>query len=203
MSRSFSSRKKRPFNPPAANGHPSQSTQHPRPVCTWSAHTSHSRSWPSPFPRNRHTLTTTATAAGELYLFGGYVHGRATSDLYVFSTQDFSTTLLQTRGEVPNPRVANGSALIGTTLLICGGTTSSGDQNVLNHDSLYILNLGTLDLLLLNPTPVDQCLRSSITGVDSRHSQWSRTGWSSLPYRDDGRFRALRLWWTDRRKCFQ
>jgi hypothetical protein len=116
---------------------------------------------PLPFPRNGHTLTATATAPGELFLFGGYVHGCASSDLYVFSTRDFSTTLLQTSGEVPTPRGAHGAALVGTgtTLLICGGKTNgnanSGDQSVLNHDSLYLLNLGTLDLLMSSPTTAD------------------------------------------------
>ena len=64
----------------------------------------------------------------------------------MFSTRDFSTTLLQTSGEVPAPRARHGAALIGTTLLIFGGKTNSGDQYLLNHDSFY-LNLGTLDLL--------------------------------------------------------
>jgi hypothetical protein len=142
---SFSSRRRRPFHTPPANRLASQSTQQPRPVCTWSAHAPLSGPSPSPFPRNRHTLTATATAAGELFLFGGYVHGRASSDLYVFSTRDFSATLLQTSGEVPTPRAGHGATLIGTTLFICGGT-NFGDQNVPNHDSLYLLNLGTSDL---------------------------------------------------------
>jgi hypothetical protein len=75
--------------------------------------------------------------------------------IYVCSqTQDFFTTLLQTSGEVPTPRAAHGTALrvTSTTLLICGGKTNGkadfGDQNVINHDSLYLLNLGTSDLLL-------------------------------------------------------
>ena len=80
-------------------------------------------------------LTATATAAGELFLFGGWVHGCASSDLYVFSTRDSSTvTLLQTSGEVPQPRASHGAALIGNdTLLICGGKTDSNDQDVLNR----------------------------------------------------------------------
>jgi len=131
----------------------SQSTQQPRPVCTWSAHAPQSGQSPSPFLRDCHTLTATATAAGELYLFGGWAHGCASSDLYLFSTRDFSTTLLQTSGETPTPRFTHGAALIGTTLLICGGKTKPGDQNVLNHDSLYLLNLGTSDLLMSSPTP--------------------------------------------------
>ncbi|KAF8488443.1 galactose oxidase, partial [Russula emetica] len=107
---------------------------------------------PLPFPRSGHTLTATATATatplGELFLFGGYAHGCASSDLYVFSTRDSSTTLLQTSGEVPIPRAAHGAALIGTTFLICGGKTDFGYQYVLNHDSLYLLNLGTSHLLM-------------------------------------------------------
>jgi hypothetical protein len=126
--------------------------QQPGPVCTWSAHVPQTGSSPSPFPRYDHTLTATATAAGELFLFGGWVHCLASSDLYVFSTRDFSTTLLQTSGEFPNPRYGHGSALIGTTLLICGGY---GGQNKLNHDSVYLLNLGTSDLLMSSPTPAD------------------------------------------------
>ena len=119
-------------------------------VCTWSAHAPQSGPSPSPFPRNRLTLTATATLTGELFLFGGSVRagGRASSDLYVFSTRDFSTTLLQTTGEVLIPRYGHGAALTGNALLICGGTTNFSDQNwnVLSHDSLYLLNLGTSDL---------------------------------------------------------
>jgi hypothetical protein len=114
---------------------------------------------PLPFPRSSPTLTATATAAGELFLFGGFighVHRCASSDLYVFSTRDFSTTLLQTTGEVPTPRAAHGAALIGTTtLLVCGGKPNPDDQNVVNDDSLYLLNLGTSDLLISSPTPAD------------------------------------------------
>ena len=162
----ISSRKKLPFNCPPANGlAASQSTQQPRPVCTWSAHTPQSGQSPLPFPRNGHTLTATATltgtAAGELFLFGGYVHGCASSDLYLFSTRDFSTTFLKTSGEVPTPRGAHGAALIGTTLLICGGkmngkvNSGQGDQNGMNHDSLYLLNLGTSDPSMSSLTPAD------------------------------------------------
>src|SRR5712691_9774936 len=151
----FSSRKKLPFNPPPADRPALQSTQQPRPACTWSAHAPQSGSSPLPFPRKGHTLTATATAAGEFFLFGGWVHGSASSDLYLFSSQDFSTTLLQTSGEAPTPRAAHSAALIGTTLLICGGLTNFGDQIVLNHDSLYLLNLGTSGLLMSSPTPAD------------------------------------------------
>ena len=72
-----------------------------------------------------------ATAAGELFQFGGSVRSRKSSDVYVFSTRDFSTTLLQSRGDVPAPRLAPCSAL---TLLICGVVTNVvDDQNAPNH----------------------------------------------------------------------
>jgi hypothetical protein len=144
---SFFSQKKISSNNPPANELASQSTQQPQHV-TWSAHGFQSGSSPSPLPRHSHTLT--ANGAGELFLFGGNVHGRENSDLYVFSTRDFSTTLLQPSGEVPTPRLAHCAALIGTTLLICGGKARSGDHK--NHDSLYLLNLGTSDPFMSSST---------------------------------------------------
>jgi Galactose oxidase, central domain len=191
--------------PPPANGLASQSTQQPQPVCTWSAHAPHSGPSPSPFPRSRHTLTATAIAAGESFLFGGYVPGRASSDLYVLSTRDFSTTLLQTSGEVPSPRFAHGAALIGTTLLVCGGKTNIGDRNVPNHDSLYLLNLGTSDLLMSSPTPADHnfalqyresgpVLSSMVLGpmvVPTIPQPWSVPSSSSLVVRSAGIFSMI------------
>jgi len=76
---------------------------------------------PSPFPRHGYTLTATTTAPGEILLFGGCVHDDASNDLYLISTRDFSTTLLQTSGEVPSPRHGHVAAIASTTLLVCGG----------------------------------------------------------------------------------
>ena len=104
-------------------------------------------------------MTAIATTAGELFLFGGYVtvDGCASSDLFVFSTRNFSTTLLQTSGDVPTARYAHGAALIDTTtLLISGGKTELGESAIVpNHDSLYLLNLGTSVPLTSSPTTVD------------------------------------------------
>ena len=147
----FFSRKKISSNNPPVDGIASQSTKQPQPVCTWSAHAPQSGPSPSPFPRYRHSLTAIATAAGELFLFGGYVRDRASNDLYVISTRDFSTTILQTSGEVPTPRCDHGTALIGTTLLICGGDTMHSDNAT--NAPLHLLNLGTSDPLMSSPTP--------------------------------------------------
>ena len=176
-----------------------QNNKQPRPICTWSAHAPQSGPSPPPFPRYCHALTATATAASELFIFGGYVHGSASNDLYVFSTQDFATTLLQTSGKVPSPRVAPGAALTDTNLLIWGGMTNFGDQNVLNQrpdDSLYLLNLGTSYISMSRSTLTDQSfLCSRIARVDPRRGQRPWTQRSLLPYRDVGRFQALHLWW--------
>ena len=120
-----------------------------QPVYPWSAHSPPFGQSPSPFPRDSHALSTGATAAGKLYLFGGYDPGSKTSsnDLYVISTRDFSTTLLQTSGDVPSPRYGHTAAVTGTTLLIWGGADfiHQNAQNPSNDDSFYLLDLGTSD----------------------------------------------------------
>ncbi|KAI0283615.1 hypothetical protein BGY98DRAFT_682872 [Russula aff. rugulosa BPL654] len=127
-----------------------QEKRQSQPVCPWSAHAPPGpfEQLPSPFHRESHALSTSATAAGELFLFlfGGYVHGSdsPSNDLYMFSTRDFSTTLLQTSGDVPNPRYGHCAVLTSTILFIWGGTTNFRDRIVQNQaldDSLYTLNL--------------------------------------------------------------
>jgi hypothetical protein len=79
------------------------------------------------------------------------------------STRDLSTTLLQTSGEVPSPRFGPASACIGTVLfkvlLIWGGATifdqSTGMPEGPYDNSLYLLNLGTLDPLISKPILAD------------------------------------------------
>ena len=138
---SFFSRKKPPASGLASHW------QQPWLVCTWSAHAPLSGLSGSPLPRSSHTVTTTATTASKLFLFGGNdIDGRASSDVYVFSTRDFSATLLHTRGDIPARRFGHSAALTSTTLLILGGASNSDVKNALNHDSLYLLNLGTSDL---------------------------------------------------------
>jgi hypothetical protein len=120
-----------------------QQTQHSQ-LYPWSAYTPASRQWSSPFPRHFYALSTTATVAGELFLFGGIAHGRIQNDLYVISTRDFSTTLLKTSGNVPSPRFAHCAVLTSATLLIWGGRPEFSRQS--NDDYFYLLNLGTSDL---------------------------------------------------------
>jgi Galactose oxidase, central domain/Kelch motif len=124
--------------------------QKSQPVFPWSAHAPASGKSPSPFPRGAYALSTSPTAAGELFLFGGYVPRSKSSsnDLYVISTRDLSTTLLKTSGDVPSPRHGHRAVLTSTTLLIWGGETGSwkNKQYQSNDDSFSLLNLGTSDL---------------------------------------------------------
>ncbi len=140
-----------------SQSHSPQQKQQSQPVYPWSAHAPVLGHSPSSFPRYYHALSTTATAAGELFLFGGYAHNSISDDLYSFSTRDFSTTLLQTSGETPSPRGGHGAALTSTLLLVWGGWT--GSKNVQNQgydNSLHLLNLGMSDLLMSKPAPAEQ-----------------------------------------------
>jgi hypothetical protein len=153
--------------PPPAQSQslPPPQQQQPRPVYPWTARRLNllpptflsknappSGPSPSPFPRYGHAVPASATPAGELFLFGGLVHDSARNDLYVFSSRDLSATLLQTSGEVPSPRVGHAGALVSSVFLIWGGDTNTGGQEAPNEpqdDSLYLLNLGTLNLSML------------------------------------------------------
>jgi hypothetical protein len=151
---------------PQLQSPPPQQQQRPQPVDPWSKHRLNllppslstngplSGPSPSPFLRYGHALSTTATAAGELFLFGGLAHNTLRNDLYVISTQGLSATLLQTSGQVPSPRSGHAIAYIGNSLLIWGGATNAGDRGLYDgsqDNSLYLLNLGTWDLLISRP----------------------------------------------------
>ena len=132
-----------------------QENQQPQPVYPWSAHAPPFGQSPSPFLRNAHSLSTPATADGELFLFGGYVHSSRSpsNDLFAFSTRDFSTSFLKTRGQAPSPRYGHRAAFTNTILLVWGGITNSGDQKSQNQgkdDSFYLLNLGTSGTFLMS-----------------------------------------------------
>ena len=191
--------------PSQSHSQSSQQKQQSQPIYPWSAHTLQFKQSQSPFLRNSHALSTAATAAGELFLFGGYVHSSrsGSNDLHVISTHDFSTTLLQTSGDIPSPRYAHGTVFTSTILLVWGGMTNPSDQNA-HDDSFYLFNLGTSDLLMSRPPPADQSfLRSSIARVDPHRGRWARTRRSFLPFHDVSGLQALRLRWADRQEAFR
>lgn len=156
---------------PSAYGLTLQQHEQPGPVCIWTSYLPFGPS-PSAFPRDCHALSATATSASELFIFGGYAHGSSPSnDLYVFSTQNYSSTFWHTTGNVPSPRVGHSAVLIGKSLLIWGGSANFRNQKPHGpyDNSIYFLNLGTLDLLISTPSPADQCfLHFSVTALDQR-----------------------------------
>ena len=142
---------------------------------------------PSPFPRFGHASPATATATGELFVYGGLAHNAIRDDLYMFSTRDLSTTLLQTSGEFPGPRFRPAAALVSSVLLIWGGVTKFDDKGEPKgpyDDSLYLLSLGTLHLLVSRSTLTEPF---SIASVDPRREKRSRARRSLPTCRDDGR----------------
>ena len=161
-----------------SNSHSPQEKQQSQPTYAWSAHIYPLGQSPSPFPRHSHALSTTATAAGELFHFGGRLNGSGSNDLYMISTRDFSATLLKTSGDVPNSRYGHGAVFTGTTVLILGGLVPQmtglgrlGLKRDRLDGSLYLLDFGTSDLFMSRPTPLaaDQNLfYSSIAKVDPR-----------------------------------
>ena len=99
---------------------------------------------PSPFPRYGHALPATATPSGELYIFGGLVRETARNDVYMFNTHNNSTSLVQTTGIPPSPRMGHASALVGSVIIVWGGDTNTDPSmrpDEKQDNGLYLLNL--------------------------------------------------------------
>ena len=113
---------------------------------------------PLPFPRYGHSVNPVATAGstGDLYIFGGLVQNSVRNDLYVVhananpNPQGAATgpvvgvALVETRGEVPGPRVGHASVGVGNVLIVWGGDTKTRPEER-QDDGLYLLNLSTRD----------------------------------------------------------
>ncbi|KAG7450113.1 uncharacterized protein BT62DRAFT_961698 [Guyanagaster necrorhizus] len=115
---------------------------------------------PSPFPRYGHSLPTTSTSSGDLYLFGGLVRETPKNDLYFFNTRDYVASLVQTEGDLPSPRVGHASAIISNVLIVWGGDTKTDVRarySDRQDDGLYLFNLVSRKWTLLTmqgPVPV-------------------------------------------------
>ncbi|KAK0569231.1 hypothetical protein OC861_001157 [Tilletia horrida] len=115
---------------------------------------------PSPFPRYGLAVNATASANGEVYLFGGLVRDMVKNDLYTLrvdrlasslgsasavanaASNGISAELVQTTGEIPPPRVGHATVLVSNVLILWGGDTKVRADDV--HDAgLYLLNLNT------------------------------------------------------------
>ena len=113
---------------------------------------------PAPFPRYGHSVNSiNKGSSADLYIFGGLVKDVVRNDLYVLqcvpnaagSPQVNSSAgppgsinvgLVETKGEVPGPRVGHASVGVGNVLIVWGGDTKT-DPNQMQDDGLYLLNL--------------------------------------------------------------
>lgn len=109
-----------------------------------------------PFPRYGHSVNPIASMPnGDLYIFGGLVANAVKNDLYILGCAPggspsgtgaggpqgtLSVGLVETRGEVPGPRVGHASVGVGNVLIVWGGDTKSRPEDR-QDDSLYLLNL--------------------------------------------------------------
>jgi hypothetical protein len=84
------------------------------------------------------------SATGSIYVFGGYSMsgGSYSNDVFLFSTEENTVTLLQCYGDIPSPRFKHISAVVGNVLLVWGGTAGEG-----YIDDLCLLNLGAFSSL--------------------------------------------------------
>jgi len=100
---------------------------------------------PSPFPRYGHALPAVANSKGELFLFGGLVRETARNDVYVLSSHNNTTSLIQTTGMAPTPRMGHASALVSNVLIVWGGDTNTDPTlpAAKIDNGLYLLNLST------------------------------------------------------------
>ncbi|GAA5941772.1 uncharacterized protein JCM15063_002666 [Sporobolomyces koalae] len=126
---------------------------------------------PPPFPRYGHSVNPIASPNGDLFIFGGLVANSVKNDLHLLScapaahpTSTVSTagtsstlgvSLVETRGEVPGPRVGHASVGVGNVLIVWGGDTKSRPEER-QDDGLYLLNLSTREwtrVKTLGPAP--------------------------------------------------
>lgn len=164
-----------------------------------------------PFPRYGHSVNPTASLPnGDLYIFGGLVANAVKNDLYVLGCAPggsptgtgatgpqgaLSVGLVETRGEVPGPRVGHASVGVGNVLIVWGGDTKSRPEDR-QDDSLYLLNLSAFPFswgqhgggegLTLVPT-------TRYEGVDSRQDARPDARGQVRPRRRDGWQQVLRL----------
>jgi hypothetical protein len=120
---------------------------------------------PSPFPRCGHAMPTIATVNGDLYIFGGLVHGTKRNDLYQLNSRELAAKYVQTSGEIPSPRVGHAAAaIVSSVLMVWGGNTDGDGQSkpIGTWDNgLYLLNLGASAPRCLHKDKANPCLPQS------------------------------------------
>ncbi|CAN1784467.1 RING finger protein B, partial [Linum perenne] len=77
---------------------------------------------------------------GALYIFGGCCGGQHLSDVQKLNMATMSWTTLETTGPNPGPRDSHSAVILGTQMVVFGGSSNNGSKKV-NH--LHILDLDT------------------------------------------------------------
>jgi hypothetical protein len=75
-----------------------------------------------------------------MLVFGGLVHENTQNDLWSMDVRDCSTMQVQTRGQVPSPRVGHAAAMADRIMLMWGGDTKLRVEDK-QDESLYLLDL--------------------------------------------------------------
>lgn len=75
-----------------------------------------------------------------MLIFGGLVQDHVRNDLWSMDVRDCSTMMVQTRGQMPAPRVGHAAAMADRIMLMWGGDTKVSPEDK-QDESLYLLDL--------------------------------------------------------------
>ena len=152
-----------------------------------------------PFPRYGHSVNPVASIpGGDLYVFGGLVQNAVKNDLYILSCAPnpssggagppggtLNVGLVETRGEIPGPRVGHASVGVGNVLIVWGGDTKSRPEDR-QDDGLYLLNLSA-SYHNFSRCRLTEYRVSSDERMDPSNDEWTDAGRSLWTRRCDGR----------------
>ena len=94
----------------------------------------------NPFPRYGLAVPAFPSHSGHMLIFGGLVHENTQNDLWSMDVRDCSTMQVQTRGQLPSPRVGHAAAMADRIMLMWGGDTKMRVEDK-QDEGLYLLDL--------------------------------------------------------------
>ncbi|ODV93155.1 hypothetical protein PACTADRAFT_35790 [Pachysolen tannophilus NRRL Y-2460] len=147
----------------------------------------------SPFPRYRHTASTTSSDAGTTFVMGGLRDGNVYGDIWKINavkndqTSDYSYIAkpIENFDCIPAPRVGHSSILIGNAFIVYGGDTIQLNSSGELDNSLYFFNINSLKWTIPQPQGLKPKGRygHSITVVTFQNEiESEEASWSSYLY---------------------
>lgn len=155
------------------------------------------RNAPMPFPRYGHSVVPLANnTSNDIYIFGGLVSDRPSSDLYILSCVPNSSAYVnslrernpraadlphpgslniqwvETVGEVPGPRLGHASVGLGNVIITWGGDTNTSTGVEDNEESLEV-NDDALYLLNLGEFGLGRCSKRNADPIHLLQAQES------------------------------